>query len=716
MLPTSHGPWTPGNLSSGDLAIASGSYAAASMDLEGINATNYVMHLSYNYTLTDVLPVVLNLWSNALLAAATNASENHSSTGSIFTSFYPLPPLTVTTMPTVGDFVTSTLLGFYAALGFITIPAIQAFNAVKDRQIKTKQLQLLMGATPLVYWTAVWCWDVAQYSIPWLGGLAIIFGASHTSYQTTSQYAAVCILLALFGISMPLLTYILSFRFSDAAEAQKVSRVSFSVLLVLLFASTFVLDFPALTGGSSGLHVLSEVVSYVGMLYPPYALAKGYSDTITLGSCSAAVLAAGLPCEPQNAFSWDLAGAKIFFMVISCPVGILLVLRAERNSSPRPVPAVASAGTDTTAVIEDDDVVLERRKVETVSAEGLVARHLQKRYDVSHGDSKLAVRDLCLHVPRGEVLGLLGPNGAGKTTTLSMLVTDVPPTSGEAFIDGINSFTVRQQGLDLIGYCPQFDSLFDFMTGRETLQFFAALNGVPAANLHVHVDAALRSLDLTSHADVYSSKYSGGNKRRLSLAIAYMGNASVVFLDECSTGVDPFARQRMFDVIRRAQANRTTIMTTHVMEEADGLCTKIGIMVDGSLACIGSPQHLKTKYGRGYLIEMLLLPGSFGVNVVEELSTLLQTCSEGVRLLERSGSHLRFEVTSIRLPAAFRNLEKSRERLGIADYNISQTTLEAVFLSFSRIQENINQASAAVAASKGRSKRRRRQMDASNGS
>jgi ABC-type multidrug transport system ATPase subunit len=154
----------------------------------------------------------------------------------------------------------------------------------------------------------------------------------------------------------------------------------------------------------------------------------------------------------------------------------------------------------------------------------------------------------------GECFGLLGPNGAGKTTTLSMLVSDVAPTAGFARLYGTDLGAARRAALDLMGYCPQSDALFDNLTGAEVLTYYAALNGVPTEALQVRVletydesknvfvrlqplvEAALVAMDLKTYAGTLTKHFSGGNKRRLSLALAYIGAPLVVYLDEPSTG------------------------------------------------------------------------------------------------------------------------------------------------------------------------------------
>lgn len=159
----------------------------------------------------------------------------------------------------------------------------------------------------------------------------------------------------------------------------------------------------------------------------------------------------------------------------------------------------------------------------------------------------------------------------------------------------------------MIGYCPQFDAIFDGMTVREHLEFYAAVKGILRNFREQIVERQLDEMDLREYQNVRAEKLSGGNKRKLSVAMAMIGNPPIVFLDEPSTGVDPKAKRFMWTIVSKISTMRkksSVIITTHSMEEAEALCTKMGIMVSGRFKCFGSSQHIKTKYGTGYEIEI----------------------------------------------------------------------------------------------------------------
>ena len=234
---------------------------------------------------------------------------------------------------------------------------------------------------------------------------------------------------------------------------------------------------------------------------------------------------------------------------------------------------------------------------------------LRKVHKLGKGRYKVAVDRLSFGVKNGECFALLGVNGAGKTTTFKILSGDYIQTSGRAFINGYEIPAEMVQARKNIGYCPQFDSLLELLTAKEHLELYAAIKGIPPHMRARIIEKHLREMNLKEYENIPAGTYSGGNKRKLCVAIAMIGNPAVVFLDEPSTGMDPEARRFMWNVISKISRERkqsSIILTTHSMEEAEALATKMGIMVNGNLKCLGTSQHIKSKYGGGYEIEIKL--------------------------------------------------------------------------------------------------------------
>lgn len=204
---------------------------------------------------------------------------------------------------------------------------------------------------------------------------------------------------------------------------------------------------------------------------------------------------------------------------------------------------------------------------------------------------------------RGECFGLLGVNGAGKTSTFKMLTGDETISSGEAWIRGQSLKTEMKEIYKSIGYCPQFDALLEDLTGRETLKIFALLRGIHPDHIERLSLKLATDFNYMQHIDKKVKEYSGGNKRKLSTSLALLGNPSVVYLDEPTTGMDPGAKRLLWEVMSKYRATgKSIILTSHSMEECEALCTRLTIMVNGEFKCLGSTQHLKNKFSKGYLL------------------------------------------------------------------------------------------------------------------
>jgi ABC-2 type transport system ATP-binding protein len=211
-----------------------------------------------------------------------------------------------------------------------------------------------------------------------------------------------------------------------------------------------------------------------------------------------------------------------------------------------------------------------------------------------------AVSELDLSVAEGEIFGLLGPNGAGKTTVVKMLTTLLPPTSGHATVAGFDIERRAAQVRTEIGYVPQLVSVDGTLTAYENLLIFAKIYGVPRMDRQRQIAAALEFVGLEEAAHRQVRAYSGGMMRRLEIALAILHRPRVLFLDEPTVGLDPLARQAVWQHLRSLEQEHkmTIFLTTHFMEEADSLCGRVAIMNLGRVAALGRPEDLKVSIGR----------------------------------------------------------------------------------------------------------------------
>jgi len=225
---------------------------------------------------------------------------------------------------------------------------------------------------------------------------------------------------------------------------------------------------------------------------------------------------------------------------------------------------------------------------------------------VTYADGTEAVRDVSLDIPEGEFFGFLGANGAGKTTTIKALVTLLRPTAGEVTVNGYDVETESRAVRESIGYMAQETSIDPELTARENVRFACEAYGVPPGDRRGRIADLLELVDLADVADKPAKDYSGGMKKRLDVATALAHDPPIVFLDEPTTGLDPKARNRLWDYFRRINDQGTTVfLTTQYLEEADQLCDRISVIRDGVIVASGSPTELKSRVG-GDVLEVSL--------------------------------------------------------------------------------------------------------------
>lgn len=209
-----------------------------------------------------------------------------------------------------------------------------------------------------------------------------------------------------------------------------------------------------------------------------------------------------------------------------------------------------------------------------------------------------AVNHISFFIGKGEVFGLVGPNGAGKTTTIKMLTTLLPPTAGEATLAGFNIRRNAGNVRRVIGYVPQLLSADGNLTGYENLLVFAKLYDIPRRERSKRIGESLHFMGLTDSAGKLVKSYSGGMIRRLEIAQAVLHNPYILFLDEPTVGLDPIARESVWEYVRSLAGMGTTVLlTTHYMEEAEAICHRLAIMNKGNIAAIGTPADLKSSIG-----------------------------------------------------------------------------------------------------------------------
>ncbi|XP_048497581.1 ABC transporter A family member 1 isoform X3 [Beta vulgaris subsp. vulgaris] len=569
----------------------------------------------HNSTCQHAAPTYINLINSAILRLAVSDKNR-----TIQTRNHPLP------MTKSQHLQHHDLDAFSAAIivtiAFSFIPASFAVPIVKEREVKAKHQQLLSGVSILSYWVSTYVWDFVSFLLPSSFAVVLFYIFGLDQFVGTRGLCPTVIIFLEYGLAVASSTYCLTFFFSDHSVAQNV------ILLVHFFTGLVLMVISFVMGVMEPTATVNSYLKNIFRLSPGFCFADGLA--------SIALLRQGLKDKSSHGvLDWNVAGASIcylgfesiFYFLVTLGLEVLpprkltpvtidfcwrklkTLCRASNNSVLEPLLA-SSSDTLALELDEDIDVKAERNRVHSGAADRAIIylRDLRKVYPGGEVQSpKVAVDSLTFAVHEGECFGFLGTNGAGKTTTLSMLSGEECPSEGTAFIFGKDIRTNPKAARQNIGYCPQFDALLEYLTVREHLELYARIKKVPDNRIEEVVMEKVVEFDLLKHVNKPSFTLSGGNKRKLSVAIAMIGDPPIVILDEPSTGMDPIAKRFMWDVISYLSTRRgrtAVILTTHSMNEAQALCTRMGIMVGGRLRCIGSPQHLKTRFGNHLELEV----------------------------------------------------------------------------------------------------------------
>ncbi|MEU4790300.1 ATP-binding cassette domain-containing protein [Micromonospora tulbaghiae] len=287
-----------------------------------------------------------------------------------------------------------------------------------------------------------------------------------------------------------------------------------------------------------------------------------------------------------------------------------------------------------------------------------------------------AVRGVDLDVAAGEIFGFLGPNGAGKTTTLRMLATLIEPDGGEATVAGADLRKDPAEVRRRIGYVAQGGSTWDESSAREELVLQARLYGIGKADAHRRAERALEAFQLAEYADRKCKTYSGGQRRRVEIALGIIHEPKIVFLDEPTTGLDPQSRAHMWDEIRRLRTEGMTVfITTHYLDEADALCDRIAIMDHGEVVAEGTPAELKREISGEVVIVGLDAPST--PRAAELLDT--EAYVSKLETVDEGGLRLYVDEGATAIPQVLRRLDHAG--LDLRSIELHRPSLDDVFLT-----------------------------------
>uniref|UniRef100_A0A669D085 ABC transporter domain-containing protein n=1 Tax=Oreochromis niloticus TaxID=8128 RepID=A0A669D085_ORENI len=548
------------------------------------------------------------------------------------------------------------------------IPASFVLFLIQERVNKAKHLQFVSGVNPAVYWLANFAWDMCNYIVPCFIVIVIFLAFQQQAYVSPPNLPALILLLIFYGWAITPMMYPFSFIFSVPSTAYVVLTCINLFIGINSSVATFIME---LFDDDNIIHI-NNIVKQVLLIFPHFCLGRGLID-MAKNQAMATLYSNFGEDRFKNPLSWDMVGKNLCAMSIQGIVmfAVTILIQYKFFCKPRLI-----SGKWLPAEEEDIDVARERRRV----YEGEAQSDLLRICDLTKVSSFGA-----LYIFSGFIsilfllcFGLLGINGAGKTTTFKMLTGDIPVSSGEAFLNGYSIRTEMRSVHQNMGYCPQFDALDELLTGREHLEFYARLRGVPAREVAMVAEWGVQKLGLAKYSNKSAGTYSGGNKRKLSTAIALIGCPPVIFLDEPTTGMDPKARRFLWDCILSViREGRSVVLTSHSMEECEALCTRMAIMVNGRFKCLGSIQHLKSRFGDGYTVIVRVGGSPPALKPVEDF---VQKTFPGSVLKEKHHNTLQYQFPYAQgaLANIFSQFTRHQRRLRVEDYSVSQTTLDQV--------------------------------------
>lgn len=645
-------------------------------------AVRNIAKIWYNNKGFHSIPTYINSMNNAILRANLPEPKGNPSAYGITVINHPMTDTSY--MPSKDQILqgTDVLIAIFIIVAMSFVPASFVLFLVYERYIKARHLQAISGVNTVIYWVGNYFWDMCNYVVPATCCILILRVFDIPAYSSDKNFPAVVSLFLMYGWSITPVMYPVSFLFKEPSTAYIFLIVINLFVGITCIVTSFLLEVFSYNAYLGEIHT---VLKATFLLFPNYCLGRGLMDIAFNEYQNFFLFKTGQYNKMRSPFAWDLVTRNLIAMAISGLSFFLLTLLCDFHFFIKP----KNIKVPEYPLIEDDeDVDEERERIlrGLASSDVLQLVNLTKVYKTRKLGKHLAVDRLCLGVPEGECFGLLGVNGAGKSTTFKMLTGDTFITAGDAYLNGYSVYRELHKVQQYLGYCPQFDALYDELTARDHLQLYARFRGIPRKEEKKIVEWALTKLDLSQYANKTVGTFSGGNKRKLSTAIALLGAPPVIFLDEPTTGMDPFTRRFLWNlIIDIVRGGRCVILTSHSMEECEALCTRLAIMVNGHFKCLGSIQHLKNRFGEGYYITIRTKENE--VDFVERW--FRQTFRDAI-LKEKHYNMLQFELKSenISLAYVFSKMEAALTDLPIGEYSVCQNTLDNVFINFVKQQSD----------------------------
>ncbi|XP_068118184.1 ABC-type organic anion transporter ABCA8-like [Hyperolius riggenbachi] len=555
---------------------------------------------------------------------------------------------------------------------FISLSYLLTLQVTKERR-KTRELMRMMGLKDSAFWLS---WGLL-YLVSVLI-IAILLSVITTAYLLVeSSFGLILLLFFLYGVATVCFNFMLSALFR---------KPRFTAL-----AGFFITIFLSLLGFLPAMRALPRSLEVFLSLFHPFSFAVGFTESMhmenelqgvffsDLGGDSSHVLFSCLYLVLDSVLYFSLT--LYFDKIIPDKNGLrhepLFFLKPSfwvKKQNRTPVPS-----DDKGKVEQNSEEYMEKVPNDLLGKEAIRILNIKKIYG-SKDEQTEALRGLHLDIYEGQITALLGHSGAGKTTLLNILSGMNRASSGLATIYNhqLSDLSDLQEIRKKIGVCPQFDVNFDLLTVKENLQFFAMIKGIPYKKIKTEVEKVLSELDIEDLQHLRANKLSGGQRRKLTLAIAVLGDPEVLLLDEPTAGLDPFSRHHVWSMLKKRKAGRVTLFSTQFMDEADILADRKAVLSNGRLKCVGSSFFLKRKWGIGYHLRIQMTPSSN----IEAMASLIKQHISSAKLATQNVEDVTFTLPFQNMdsfPALFSDLDNHIGK-NIVSYGVSMTTLDDVFL------------------------------------
>ena len=587
-------------------------------------------------------------------------------------------------------------------------------NVVTEKENHLREAMRIMGLKTLPYWLS---WAITSFAFNIISVIMVVIFGSLFQFRffLENDPRTYLFLFILFAFSLVPVSLLLSLAVKKASTAT-------SIGFLLFLAGTLASIFSEIVYGPAAKGTIYPTVF---SLFPPVIFTKGMQD---ISSFSDSTDEDGMEWSQRStssefpltfAYNWLIADFFIYSILLwyfdaivsaqgkNVPFYFFLQpsywgfhCLKEKNQDYEPSQReLDELGTFGAADVDDPNVLSEVDDAKNGTGAfahtdgGLRIYGIHKAF-VSRDMCCLrknvfvANREVVVAVEPNSCLALLGHNGAGKSTLFNQLTGLLKPTHGDALVLGKSIKYQMDEIRSLIGVCPQHDILWDELTAREHVRLYAQLKDLDPAVIEDEVETRLADVGLTAEGDTAAGAFSGGMMRRLSCALAFTGDPSCVFLDEPTTGMDPVSKRQVWDMIEEQKKDRVIILTTHSMEEADVLASKISILSRGRFCTIGTANYLKARYGTGTRIT--IIPDE----TPRARQQILDFVAENLDGLGPDGDtdagDLIFLVPTESRPllaSFFKKFERSKSDLGARDVIVSVTALEDVFLRVAELDD-----------------------------